>query len=297
MNVNTAAVKNIMTEVGEFITALYRSHHAGNVIEEGREAITIADIEGERQLLTRLTDLMPGSICIGEEDIVARGKMGLALPDITASNTVWFVDPIDGTSSFKTQRDDFALMVGLQQKGVLTHGWIYFPLQNTWLLGELGAGANINGAPVVLKKNIPLKSANICIDAHHFPSKAAAGTALFNDLLEEEAIATAYTELAFYKRWPGRYSCLEAQWLLTNHVNYLFHANGLSWDNAAGVAIYRAAGGVVRHISGADYNINSAADIRMKKRGLLYAPSADDWAAAAAAFTPLKAYFGRQNLI
>lgn len=297
MSINTAQVKNIITEVGEFITQLYHNHHAGHIIEDGREAITIADIEGERQLLTRLTDLAPGSIGIGEEDIVSRGKTGLSLPSFSADDTVWFVDPIDGTSSFKSQRDDFALMVGLQQRGVLTHGWIYFPLQNMWLEGALGEGATVNGAPVTLKKNIPLKNAAICIDPHHFPSNAAAHTPLFNDLLEEEAIATAYTETAFYKRWPGVYSCLEARWLLTNHINFLCHANGLAWDNAAKVAIYRAAGGVVRLLSGVEYTIQNSADVRMQKRGLLYAPSEADWQAAQAAFAPLRAYFGRQNLI
>lgn len=297
MSVDAAKVKSIIAETGDFITSLYRNHHAGHVLEEGKEAVTIADVEGERQLLSRLTELLPGSIGIGEEDIAVRVKTNQPLPLINSDDAVWFVDPIDGTQSFKRQRDDFGIMVALQQKGVLTHGWIYFPLQDCWLEGEMGGGATLDGKRVELKGNLSLPESVLCIDNYHFPSRNTTDKKILQDLFEEEAVAIAHTELAFWQRWPSHYSCMEAKLLLQGHINVLFHANGLVWDNAAKIAIYRAAGGVVQLIGGAPYAIRGSDDIRMKKRGLLYAPTQHDWQQAQDAFAPLRAYFGRQNLI
>lgn len=297
MIVNHDKVKQVIAETGEFICSLYHNHHSGHVLEEGPEAVTIADVEGERQLLSRLTEILPGSIGIGEEDIATRGKTGQALPDFNDQDVVWFVDPIDGTQSFRRQRDDFGLMVALQQKGVLTHGWIYFPLQKSWLAGELGSGAFINGERVKLQVGLNLNESVLCIDPYHFPSRRTQDKSILPDLFEEEAIAIAHAELAFWQRWPSAYSCIEAEMLLHNRINILFHANGLVWDNAAKIAMYRAAGGVVKLIGGHEYKIKGPDDIRMKKRGLLYAPSELDWTQAQEALAPLRAYFGRQNLI
>lgn len=297
MSVDSAKVKAIISETGDFITSLYHNHHSGHILEDGKEAVTIADVEGERQLLSRLTALLPGSVGIGEEDIATRGKTGQPLPPISTDDDVWFVDPIDGTQSFRRQRDDFGIMVALQQKGVLTHGWIYFPLQNCWLEGEVGAGATLDGKRVELEGNLDLSESVVCIDNYHFPSRNTVDKSILPDLFEEEAVAIAHTELAFWQRWPSHYSCMEAKLLLQGHVNVLFHANGLVWDNAAKVAIYRAAGGVAQLVGGAPYVVHSSDDIRMKKRGLLYAPTQHDWQQAQAAFAPLRAYLGRQNLI
>jgi fructose-1,6-bisphosphatase/inositol monophosphatase family enzyme len=295
MTVNTAAVKTIIAETGDFIRVLYGNPQSHHVLEEGREAVTIADVEGERQLVEKLTALVPGSIGIGEEDLAMRAKTGLPEPYFTADDTVWFIDPIDGTQSFKNQRDDFGIMVGLQQKGVLTHGWIYFPIKNEWLEGEVGAGAYINGSPVKLRAGVPLEESSICIDNYHFPARTTP-VAERADVLQEEAVAIAESELNFWRRLSPSYSCNEARMLLTSEAQGLFHANGLVWDNAAKVAIYRAAGGTVRLLKGDDYMITSPCDVRMQRRGLLYAPSPQDWESMLRGIAPLHGYFARRGL-
>ena len=297
-DIDSDAVKAIMTEVGAYIADLFaRFDPATHLLEDGREAVTIADVECEQQLATRLLQLLPGSIVIGEEDLHFRHKLGLQKPVFTAADTVWFIDPIDGTKSFKSKRDDFAMMVGLQQQGVLGHGWIYFPIKKLWIEGSLGKGAKIAGHTATLKQVDDPHAAIIMIDEHHFPSNHHADGERRRDIMAEETAVLAEAFAAFGDQHVPSYSCREIEWLLTGEADYLFHANGLVWDNAAGIAIYRAAGGIVRLLDSSDYILNDEHAVQMRRRGLLYAPNEVAFAAAQAALAPVRAYFSRQGLL
>ena len=292
------AVRDIIAEAGALLTGIYHEFDENtHLLEGGQEAVTIADIEGERLLATRLMQLLPGSIALGEEDLAMRHKLGLDAPRITASDQIWFIDPIDGTRSFRTKQDDWAIMVGLQSQGELIAGWIYFPLRNLWLEGHIGQGATINGQTVKLQTNLNLSQSTVMINDYHLPFRSHGTDARQELLQEDEQEALAEMRAAFAQQHPRGYSCVEMLTLLTGAANIHCHANGLVWDNAAGVAIYRAAGGVVRFLDNAPYRIVSNADVQMKKRGLLYAPSEADFATAAAALAPLRAYLIRQNLL
>src|SRR3546814_18101871 len=78
------------------------------------EVVTVVDVAVEKRLTARLTDLLPGSLVVGEEAVHAEP----ALMDQLASDApVWILDPIDGTRNFAHGRPVFAIMVALAQGG------------------------------------------------------------------------------------------------------------------------------------------------------------------------------------
>ena len=86
--------------------------------------VTVADLEAEAEITSKLLKMLPGSRCIGEES-VAEGRC-----DVTASDTdyTWVVDPIDGTRNFVAGQEHFCCMVSLIGKGEPLRSWIYRPL-------------------------------------------------------------------------------------------------------------------------------------------------------------------------
>ncbi|HEY9538637.1 MAG TPA: inositol monophosphatase family protein, partial [Kiloniellaceae bacterium] len=106
------------------------------------EVVTVVDVAVEKRLTARLTDLLPGSLVVGEEAVHAEP----ALMDQLASDApVWILDPIDGTRNFAHGRPVFAIMVALAQGGESIAGWILEPVSGRFGIAERGAGAWMGG--------------------------------------------------------------------------------------------------------------------------------------------------------
>src|SRR3546814_8953683 len=89
------------------------------------DLVTVVDVAVEKRLTARLTDLLPGSLVVGEEAVHAEP----ALMDQLASDApVWILDPIDGTRNFAHGCPVFAIMVALAQGGESIAGWILDPV-------------------------------------------------------------------------------------------------------------------------------------------------------------------------
>src|SRR3546814_9282988 len=81
-----------------------RRRHTRCALVTGVQTCALSD-------LARLTDLLPGSLVVGEEAVHAEP----ALMDQLASDApVWILDPIDGTRNFAHGRPVFAIMVALE---------------------------------------------------------------------------------------------------------------------------------------------------------------------------------------
>lgn len=103
----------------------FRNLQAGAVFEKRPgEVVTEADIAAEKWLSGRLTDLLPGSLVVGEEGAEEN-------PDLLhrlESGAVWVVDPVDGTQNFADGKECFAVIVALLLEGETVGGWIYDPV-------------------------------------------------------------------------------------------------------------------------------------------------------------------------
>ena len=78
------------------------------------ELVTIADEAVEARLAPLLTDLLPGSLVLGEEAAAVDRNL---LDHLLGEHAVWVIDPVDGTGNFAEGRSAFALMVALVVAG------------------------------------------------------------------------------------------------------------------------------------------------------------------------------------
>lgn len=118
------------------------------------DLVTVADIEAEEALEHYLSDLIPGSVAIGEEG-VSRGTK--SLDQLLDDGTYWVIDPVDGTHNFAHGKPVFGTMVALLDKGQTIQSWIFDIPGKRKAMAEQGGGTLLNGAKIrVPDTNAPL---------------------------------------------------------------------------------------------------------------------------------------------
>jgi fructose-1,6-bisphosphatase/inositol monophosphatase family enzyme len=116
------------------------------------EIVTTADRAAEQMLTTRLTELLAGSMVVGEESVAETP----ALLDLLATDgQVWPIDPLDGTANFAAGHGPFGIMVALLRGGETVATWLLDPLGGTCVLAEAGGGAFVNEVRVRSLQNDP----------------------------------------------------------------------------------------------------------------------------------------------
>lgn len=121
--------------------------HEINTKSGPNDLVTIADIEAEAELTRILGDLYPGCAVLGEE-AVSRQEITLALFTEQAGDTIWVIDPVDGTSNFAAGNAHFGCMLALVRGGETIAGWIYDIVGERMAIAHKGQGTVINGRAV-----------------------------------------------------------------------------------------------------------------------------------------------------
>ena len=134
----------LLREVAEVaILPRFQRLAAGDVRDKSPgEEVTIADEDAERLLTSRLMQLMPGSVVIGEE-AAARSP---ELLEQAGQESVWLVDPLDGTSNFVAGSACFSTMGCLLRRGEAIGAWMLSPVSGTLHMAEKGSGAFVEGS-------------------------------------------------------------------------------------------------------------------------------------------------------
>jgi myo-inositol-1(or 4)-monophosphatase len=113
-----------------------RRDSLGITMKGAQDWLTVADGAVEDFLRQRLSVLFPTDAVIGEE---GGGE---------ASDAVWIIDPIDGTSNFARGDRNWCISIGLLLKGVPEIGIIAAPALDEVYVGRRGRGATMNGQPI-----------------------------------------------------------------------------------------------------------------------------------------------------
>ena len=221
------------------------------------DLVTIADTEAERVLTARLTDLLPGSIALGEEAAHADPK--LQDRAFAASDPVWIIDPVDGTKNFAHNRQPFRCMVGLYVAGETVAAWIVDPIEGTATVAEKGAGTRYQDNPVSVRSHITKAG-----DAKGFLISYA-----------RDRLVSHYGHMDFFDT-VAHYSCCGAEYeeLARGDFDFCAYRTLKPWDHAPGTLLVREAGGYARYITADrnnEYNANAEAP------GLLCASCEDLW--------------------
>jgi histidinol-phosphatase len=121
----------------EVIRALYRTNLAVRTKADATP-VTEADVRAEEVIRSILGQAFPDHGFYGEES--GQHAMG--------AESIWLVDPIDGTKSFVRDTPYFSTQIALMRAGELVAGVSSAPACEELAWAEQGGGAFLNDAPV-----------------------------------------------------------------------------------------------------------------------------------------------------
>jgi myo-inositol-1(or 4)-monophosphatase len=171
-------------------------------------------------------------------------------PSRLRARRVWVVDPVDGTREFVQGIPEWCVSVGLVEDGEAVAGGILNPVTDQLILGALETGVTVNGSPA------PRRHPSEAPPPVVLASRSEVGRGEWERFTGSWFTVVPMGSVA-YKLARVAAGLADGTWtLVPKH----------EWDVAAGTALVRAAGGVVRVRDGSVPRFNRA---RPKLDGLL----------------------------
>ena len=256
--VSIEEVTRILVETAaEEVLPRFRSLSEGEKrIKAGGEVVTVADEASERRLTQRLGDLLPGSLVVGEEAAAADPRI---FSRLLADDTVWLIDPIDGTSNFAQGVPVFAMMLALVERGEVCAAWIHDVPGAQTGVAERGSGSWIDGRRLAAALAAPLGEMTGTLHAGQF-----GGPELRERIRAKREKLGAIRSLR----------CAGAEYLrlAAGEMHYSLFTKLMPWDHAPGVLLHAEAGGHAWTAEEQPYSPR-----RRESRGLLLAPDEASW--------------------
>tara|TARA_B100000242_G_C42944996_1_gene438237 strand:+ start:51 stop:791 length:741 start_codon:yes stop_codon:yes gene_type:complete len=190
-----------------------------------RDFVTKTDRRVESILIDELSKSRKNFSFITEENGVINNN---------DKESIWIVDPIDGTTNFLHGIPHFAISIALKVKNHLVAGIIFDPIKNEIFFAEKNNGAYYNNQRVKVSKK--------------------------NEI--EECLFGTNIEGVKFSNLNMRYSgctSLDLAYVGAGRLDGFFHNKLNIWDIAAGLIIIEEAGGIFNKI---DYNTTKNIDVR-----------------------------------
>jgi histidinol phosphatase-like enzyme (inositol monophosphatase family) len=184
-----------------------------------RSVVTVADRNAEELLRRLIASRYPDHSIVGEE-------FG---DDERSSSHRWFIDPIDGTSTFVRGVPFYGVLVALGVEGELRVGVTYFPALDEMIAAAKGRGCFWNGRRAGVSNVTALEEACVVYtDGRGVRERLGAGW----DALQENT--------ALQRGWGDCYGhCLVA----TGRADIMLDPRMNPWDCAPLIPILQEAGG------------------------------------------------------
>ncbi|HFH9837739.1 TPA: inositol monophosphatase family protein [Streptococcus suis] len=147
---------------------------------------------------------------------------------------VWVIDPIDGTSNFIAQKNDFAILLAYFEEGVGQFGLIYDVMADKLYHGGGNFPVYENDSLLPIVKNKPLTQSLIGINTGLYAQNVAGVANLADRMLGTRSYGSA--GISFSHVLSGR---------LLIHASYLF-----PWDYAAAAILGEALGYQIMRLDG-----------------------------------------------
>jgi len=189
--------------------------------------VTEADHIVQKKLLEAFESLCPETVLLGEEMTTEQQQ---ALFD--SGQSLWCLDPVDGTSNFAAGVPYFSVSLALIDKGEIVFGLVYDPIHDECFTAIKGQGAWLNDQPLKLENTeVSLKRSIALIDFKRLPDMMA--TRLVTDIPygSQRSLGSIAIELC---------------WIAAGRGHIYLHAKQHLWDYAAAQLILLEAGGFAR---------------------------------------------------
>ena len=201
-----------------------RFHHARSHAKADGSLVTETDAATQAYLTAALAAAYPGVPMLGEEMTAAEQRHLLDAAD----QTLWVLDPVDGTSNYAGGYPGFAISLALIKGGQVVLGLVLDPVRDECFAASRGGGAWCNGAP--LAPFTPGPRLGDCLAMIDFKRLPAA------------RIPALFRPGGFRSQRNLGASALEWCWLAAGRFQLYLHGGQKLWDYAAGDLIAAEAG-------------------------------------------------------
>ncbi|GAA1934129.1 inositol monophosphatase family protein [Streptomyces sodiiphilus] len=204
------------------------------------DLVTVADRYAEVHLTSALTELLPGSLVVGEEGVHENPEEYRAL---SGPDPVWIIDPIDGTRQFVRGEEGYGCLVALARGGVLEASWTYAPALGLMAVARRGAGAWLNGER--LRAGSPAPGQVLEVACSHPDYTTVAQKRALSRLWDDPLVAPrpcGAAGLEYLRIARGRLDAVAFSW-------------ESAWDHAAGLLLVAEAGGAHLTLDGGPFRL------------------------------------------
>lgn len=231
------------------------------VTAKGRnDYVSDVDRLAEKEIIAVIQKSYPDHAIMAEES----GRTG-------NNETVWIIDPLDGTTNFLHGFPHFCVSIAVSVRGKIEHAVIFDPLRDELFTASRGSGAQLNDRRLRVAKRKELNGALI---GTGFPFKYPQHHAAYFGMFA--AVFPHVTDL----RRTGS-AALDLAYVAAGRLDGYWEIGLENWDLAAGSLLVEEAGGIVTDFSGHDQLMNKghiiAAGLKLHKRLLTtLAPQVSD---------------------
>jgi myo-inositol-1(or 4)-monophosphatase len=215
-------------------------HRADSAVrKQGNDFATEVDLAIERQVVQALNE-GTGIGVHGEE-------FGGAPID---SELVWVLDPIDGTFNYAAGSPMAAILLGLLYQGTPVAGLTWLPFTGNRYTAMVGAPLRDNGIALPELKRSTLTDSIVGIQTYNIDSRGRFPGRYRAEVLNNLSRVSSRVRM---HGATGVDLAYVAAGVLGGAISFGHHI----WDHAAGVALVRAAGGIVTDLSGLPWTAES----------------------------------------
>ncbi len=203
----------------------------------GQETNLVTDIDkrSEAMIIDHIRRHFPDHGILAEES-------GVSEKD---ADTVWVIDPLDGTTNFTHGLPIFCVSIGVVHKDELVAGVVYDPNHDELFRAEKGKGAYCNDRKLSVSDTADLVSALLVTgfpyDVRKNPFNAIQH---FNEFLRS---AQAVRRLGS--------AAIDFCYVAAGRFDGFWEVSLNPWDMAAGVLLVREAGGTVTNFRGGEWRL------------------------------------------
>jgi len=199
--------------------------------------VSDADRAAEAAVIDVIHKHYPDHAILAEES----GRLG-------DSDTVWIIDPLDGTTNFLHGFPQFCVSIGVQVKGRTEAAAVYDPMRQELFSASRGNGATLDDRKIRVSNRRDLELALV---GTGFPfRKADMEMGPYLAMLGKVIRNTAGV------RRPGA-AALDLCYVAAGRLDAFWETNLKPWDLAAGALIIREAGGIVSGLDGSEDYLDS----------------------------------------
>lgn len=204
-----------------------------NVREKNHnDYVTEIDLKAEQAIIEILNTAYPTDSFLTEE----QGEIWNEDRD-----TVWVIDPIDGTLNFMHGFPHFSVSIAKKVKGRIEQAVIFNPATQDIFTATRGEGAALNDRRIRVSKRSGLHGALIASNLPRAEEKSGAYQKMTEKLLPE---------IGALRRTGS--TALDLAYVAAGYLDAFACVNFYEWDIAAGLLLVREAGGIVTDLKGGE---------------------------------------------